>query len=195
MKPTAAALFACLMAITACSEGILATTPAPPVTHAADGISFSYPAAWRSPADVSAGDGTAVSGPAVGYLDGAGNLIGLAVETQAVDPAVPFGEEQSYLDAVFSRHAAEIWGEGTVREEDWSEVDGRPARRSVVEHTARGELLISEVLIAVEGGTLVIVQCQAPAPVFDLLTPRCASVVATLRIDWDGEDSGAATGS
>jgi hypothetical protein len=62
----------------------------------------------------------------------------------------------------------------------------------VVDHTARGEPLISEVLMAVDGDALVIVQCQAPAGVFALLAPRCSAVLAGLR--WDGPDSGETAG-
>jgi len=192
VRPATAAV-ACLIAVAACSAEPGVTAPDPPVAVTVDGVSFTHPAAWQPVDAAAAADGTTPAGPVVGYLDAAGNLIGFAVEVQAVHPAVPAGEEQAYLDAVLSRHSAQLWGAGTVREDGWAEIDGRIARRSVVDHTARGEPLVSEILMAVEGDALVIVQCQAPAGVFDLLAPRCAAVLAGLR--WDRPDSGAATGS
>ena len=192
---TAAFVSACLLFVTACTGESAVIAPPPPLTYGADGISFTYPAGWDLLADITAAEGPGATGPVVGYLDAAGNLIGLAVDIQSVDPPVPDGEERSYLDAAFSRYAAEIWVGGTVREEGWSVVDGRHGILSVVDHTARGEPLTSEVLAAVEGSTLVVIQCQAPIGVFGLLAPRCVSVIDSLRIEWDGDDSTSGEGS
>jgi len=166
---TTAIAAAGLLVIAACAGESVTTEPAPPNAYGA-------------------------AGPVVGFLDDAGNLIGFAVEIQRVNPPVPDGEEDNYLTAVAVRHAAEIWAGGIVSEEGWEAVDGRRALRSVIEHTARRESLISEVLVAVEGSTLVVTQCQAPTALFDLLAPLCASVVDSLRIEWHEDDSAGGDG-
>jgi len=183
-----------LLIFAACAGESVTTEPAPPNTYEADGIAFTYPADWGLLDGITAAGGSGAAGPVVGFLDDAGNLIGFAVEIQRVDPPVPDGEEDNYLTAVAVRHAAEIWAGGSVSEEGSGFVDGRRAIRSVIGHTARGESLISEVLVAVEGSTLVVTQCQAPTALFDLLAPQCASVVDSLRIEWHEDDSAGGDG-
>jgi hypothetical protein len=190
---TTAIAAACLLVAASCSGESALSLPAAPLTYDAGGITFDYPANWEVLDGITAAEGTLGSGPVVGWLDAAGNLIGLTIQTERVDPPVPPGEERGYLTAAFSRHAGEVWGGGVVRDDGGGFVDagldGRTALRAAIDHAARGEPLTTTVLAAVEGATIVTVQCQAPTAVFDLVEPRCADVVGSLRVTWSSEDS------
>ena len=178
---TALALFAA-----GCADDDADVIPTEPLTYDRAGIGFAYPGDWEilehlMPEDgIDATDGASA---AVGRIDAAGNLVGVAVRTSPAVPPVPPGEEHNFLEATLDRHADEIWGEGTVRETEWTTLDGRDARRYLVDYTARGEQLTNQVTVSAEGPRVVVVQCQAPTDAFDLIVPWCAMVTGTLQID------------
>ena len=178
---TALALFAA-----ACADDDADTTPPKPLAYDAAGIGFTYPGDWEILEGLVTEDGldTADGTPiAVGRFNAAGNLVGFAVQTSPAVPPVPPGEEHNFLEAALDRHADEMWGDETVRETAWVTLDGRVARRYLVDYTARGERLTNQVIVSVEGARVVVVQCQAPADEFDLMVPWCAMVTGTLRVD------------
>lgn len=195
--PIAIRIAACLavgaLLASACVSDSVLDAPAPPLTYDDNGIRFTHPADWPVLEGMTTPDGTAPPGPVVGSLDGAGNVVGLSIEVQTIDP-IPPGEERNYLEAAFSRDITEIWGDGIVQDEAWDTVAGRDARRSLIDHNARGMALTSGVLVAAAGSTSFTVQCQAPTVVFWVVASRCSSILDSLEFSWPGEDSPAAPG-
>ena len=182
---TALALFAA-----ACTDDDAAVISIEPLTYDRAGIGFTYPGDWEileglvTEDGLDAADGASA---AVGRINAAGNLVGAAVQTSPAVPPVPPGEERNFLEAALDRRADDIWAGGTVRETEWTTLDGRDARRYLVDYTARSERLTNQVIVSVEGARVVVVQCQAPADEFDLIVPWCAMVTGTLRIDLAAE--------
>lgn len=174
------------IALAACETAPPPTTDPPgPHTLEAPEVSFWYPADWEVLDGLEAEGGLVGAAPtAVGRLDGAGNLVGAAVQVSTADPAVPSGEERAYLAAAFDPTAARLWAGrgGVVRERDWSTLAGLEARRYLVEYTARGERLLVEIRVAVDGATVVALQCQAPEVVFDATAVGCGLVAGTLDV-------------
>jgi len=184
-RRAAAILTALALLTAACADDDADTTPIEPLAYDAAGIGFTYPGDWEileglvTEDGLDTTDGTPI---AVGRFNATGNLVGVAVQTSPAVPPVPPGEEHNFLEATLDRHADEIWGEGTVRETAWVTLDGRVARRYLVDYTARGEQLTNQVIVSVEGALVAVVQCQAPADEFDLMVPWCAMVTGTLRV-------------
>lgn len=199
MNPPIATRIALCLAVgafllSACTGDSVLDAPATPSTYDLDGIRFTHPSDWPVLEGMATPDGRAPRGPVVGSLDGAGNVVGLSIEVQTIDP-IPPGEERNYLEAAFSRNITEIWGDGVIRDEGWDTVAGREARRSLIDHTARGMALTSEVLVAASATTSFTVQCQAPTAVFWVVASRCSSILDSLEFSWPGEDSPGTTGN
>jgi len=186
----AAILTVAALLMTACTGRALETVPIEPIAYDGAGIGFTYPGDWEILEGLVTEDGLDTPGgvsATVGHIDAAGNLVGVAVRTSPAVPPVPPGEERNYLEAVLDRHADEIWAGGIVRETGWVTLDGRDGRRYLVDYTARGEQISSQVIVSVEGALAVIVQCQAPAAEFDSMAPWCAMVTGTLQIDLEAQ--------
>ena len=176
---------------TACSAGDGVVSPAgEPVTFQSGGITFSHPREWAPLDGLTTGDGALPEGDpvTVGRIDEAGNLVGVVVMVGAVAPPIPPGEEEAYLAAALERQVEATWGTATVRETGPAYLDGRPARRHLIDATFRDEAVTAVVVVAAAGAEVIVMVCQAPSAGFAALAPWCSMAAGTLRVE-------AATGS
>jgi hypothetical protein len=173
-------------AIAACSTGEGVDSPGgDPVTYRGDGIAFSHPPEWAPLEGLTTGDGLLPAGGpiTVGRIDEAGNLIGVVVLVAPVTPPIPPGEEDGYLAAALERQVEATWGAATVRETGPAYLDGRPARRHLIDAAFRGEPVTAEVIVAAAGAEVIVMVCQAPSAGFDAVVPWCSMAAGTLRVD------------